>query len=506
MKQFILVILTIILFTTNPLQAKDKWLELTSEHFILRTNAKAEKARKTIEDLEKFRFTLGALTGLDLSVDNRPPLTIYAFKKRRDFQKQLKTNKNVAGFYYQRPDRAISPLSFEDGKEIWQLKGLEVIFHEYSHHILHHYSPFKYPKWYDEGFGEYLSTITFDGKIATIAEPPVHRFLSLHDTKFWVRIEDIIRARAAYPEKGRTRRGRKIDAKDGLYAQGWLLTHYLFSKPEYKEPLNAYMRALNEPNISDDQAFQTAFGKSYKEMESELLAYWKKGSLSVLGYDFSKRMPDFKVTMREMPEAEAKIQYDEVRHLTGNRAKKFKEAQKSFEAALKAGIRPDDMRLYLAELALYNDQPDIAREYANAILQTKPDYAPALQMLSSAFAHGKNPLRFKDQELSEYRALVTNALRADKYYVPALLDYANLFLHSDADVRPNAIEVAALARKLAPDSFPATSTHINLLWKSGNLDQARREAQLLIDWTGNPDYKKQNRETYRPLLEASGNE
>jgi hypothetical protein len=219
MKHFSIFIIIVLFISTNSLHAKDKWLELKSEHFILRTDANLDKAKKTIDDLEKFRFTLGALTGLNLSVENRPPLTIYAFRKTRTFQKQLQTNKDTLGFYYQRPDKAIAILTLQDGNEVWQFKGLQIIFHEYSHHILHHYSPFRYPRWYDEGFGEYLSTITFEGKVVTIGDPAIPRYIDLSDKKTWARIEDVIRARAAYPNEGRTRRGRKVDVKSRLYSQ-----------------------------------------------------------------------------------------------------------------------------------------------------------------------------------------------------------------------------------------------------------------------------------------------
>ncbi len=502
MKYFHIFIIIVIFINTNALHAKDKWLELKSEHFILRTDADLEKARKTIEDLEKFRFTLGALTGLDLSVENRPPLTIYAFRYTRKFNKQLKTTRSMLGFYRQRHDRAVAVLSLQDGKKVWQFKGTQILFHEYSHHILHFYSPFRYPVWFDEGFGEYLSTISFKEKTVKIGEPAVPRFINLRDPKYWVKIEDIIRARSAYPKRGRSRKRGKVDAIYGLYAQGWLLTHYIYNKPEYREPLNQYMLALNEPNADDDIAFQSAFGKSFKEMENELLAYWKKGSLAYLGYDFSNSMPDFDITIREMSQTEADIQHDEARHLTGNRAKKFKKARKSFEKALEAGIRPDDMRIYLAELALHDNNPDQAKVYATDILKNNPVHAPALQIQSRAFTHGKDPLKLQGSELTEYRSLVTKALKADKYYVPALLDYARLYFYDGIEVTPNVLEIAELARKLAPDNFNAKTIHISLLWKNGDLEKARREAQLLIDWAASDDAKKQYQEYYQPLFNA----
>jgi hypothetical protein len=260
------------------------------------------------------------------------------------------------------------------------------------------------------------------------------------------------------------------------------------------------MRALNEPNTNDDTAFLTAFGKSYEDIERELLAYWGKGAFSYLTYDLNGRMPDFKITIREMSQTEADIQHDEARHLTGNRAKKFKQARKSFEKALKAGIRPDDMRIYLAELALHGNNPDQANIYATDILKNNPAYAPALQIQSRAFIHGKDPLKLQGDELTEYRSLVTTALKADKYYVPALLDYAQLYLYDGIEITPNTLEIAELARKLAPDNFNAKTTHISLLWKNGNLEKARREAQLLIDWAASEDAKKQYQEYYKPLF------
>ena len=149
----------------------DTWHEVRTEHFVVRTNAERDRAIALATDLEKYRFTVGYLSGLNTRDVPSVPVTVYAYDSADEYLDATKAY-GTAGFYTARPAGPISVLSLEDGDEDWQLSGKRVLFHEYTHHILHQYSPIESPRWYDEGFAEFMATMEFELKLAPLPRVP----------------------------------------------------------------------------------------------------------------------------------------------------------------------------------------------------------------------------------------------------------------------------------------------------------------------------------------------
>lgn len=214
------------------------WYEVRTEHFVVRTNAERERAVALATDLEKYRFTVSYLSGLNTRDVPSVPVTVYAYKTSDEYIEATEAY-GTAGFYSARPAGPVSVLTLEDGEEAWQLSGKRVLFHEYTHHILHQYSPIEYPRWYDEGFAEYMATMEFDGDHAAIGKPALHRVPVLKRVSDWVRAFELIDSRGRYMRHIGTnvmrdpRRGKGGTSLQ--YAQGWLMVHYLHSKARLQQ-------------------------------------------------------------------------------------------------------------------------------------------------------------------------------------------------------------------------------------------------------------------------------
>ncbi len=470
-------------------KANDEWYELVSDHFILRTDTNLEKARKTIEDLEKYRFTIGAITGLDLSEDYSPPLVIYAFNTTKRFRRTFSIRGGTLGFYNAFEDGAISMLSLEDGDQIWQLNGLRIIFHEYSHHILHQYSPLQYPRWYDEGFGEYLGMTEFDGDTAIIGKPAVHRFPSLKRPSAWHKLKVLMRSKGEYL------------AGTQQYSQGWLITHFFQGSEKYTKQLNMYLNLLNQPGIDNDKAFKKAFGKSYSKMDKEIKRYWYNRELPTYSINLEGILPEISIETRKLDPAEVAIMHHEARHLSGYSYGNEAEYIKTFEQALLKGVRPIDLHRYLANLLLNQKNWDKANNHIQALLAKNPDYAPALVMKTRLLWRGRRPNDISKEEMKNIRKATIKALKADQSYVPGLMAYAGLFMLDEMKVTDNALDIMETIRFLVPDVESAKILQVNMLAKAGKQNEAVAKVQKLIDWARS----NRERKRYEELLESINN-
>lgn len=178
-------------------EAGESWFEGQSDHFRVFTNLEKDEAVELVRNLERFRATLGELTGLGFEEDYSPPLTVFAYAKEDEYVDRYDM-RGTSGFYMNRAEGAVSALSMEEGSEAWEPQGIETLFHEYTHHLLHQYSPVEYPVWYDEGFAEFVSTMKFDGDRVTVGEPPIQRFFTLRNSGDWLPFETIMEAKGNY--------------------------------------------------------------------------------------------------------------------------------------------------------------------------------------------------------------------------------------------------------------------------------------------------------------------
>ncbi|UTW56080.1 lipopolysaccharide assembly protein LapB [Kordiimonas sp. SCSIO 12610] len=501
MKTVFKLFAAVILLSNQALYADDEWHELISDHFILRTDTNLEKAKETIEKLEKYRFTIGAITNADLSADYSPPLVVYAFEKTKRFRRVFGITGGTAGFYIPFEDGAISMLTLEEGDETWSLDGLRVLFHEYSHHILHQYSPLQYPRWYDEGFGEYLAMTDFDGDKVIIGRPAVHRFPNLKSPGSWLKLETLLQSKGEYIGAigGATSR-KRLKTKNYIfqqYSQGWLTTHFFQSSDKYQKKLNAYLQGINRPGSDIDKEFKKAFGKSYAKMDKEIKRYWYNRELPSYVIDLKGQIPEIEYKVRKLNEHEVKIMEPEARYLAGGSAEEIADHIKVFEEALSNDVRPADLNLYLAELALRSKDWDKAEHYINILLAEKSDHAPALTLKTELMKRGKQLKELaKDQQKAVRKATIT-ALKADQTYVPGLMAYARLFMEEGTKVTDNALDVMETVRFLVPDVDSAKILQVRMLAKAGKVADAKAHAQKLIDWASSSRQRKR----YEDLLE-----
>ena len=145
---------------------------------------------------------------------------------------------NISG-YYTASVRGPAAINTRADDRMNNFPAQLVLFHELTHHFMFQYFSAAYPVWYSEGFADFIGSATVDpDNVLTVGAPVNNRYFSLRGR----RGEDWITVRKLLTAHGYGDVGDRIDL---LYAEGWLLTHYLTLSGERQGQLARYFNAIN---------------------------------------------------------------------------------------------------------------------------------------------------------------------------------------------------------------------------------------------------------------------
>ena len=266
-------ILFIALFVLAKTAAAAKLTEYRSENFIVYSDYPATRVNALLQKFETFRLGVLAYTLLETREEN-PAMRIFMFRSKKEFA-AFAEDSGVAGFYrngWEGPRMVIGP-----GTSVMTVES--ILFHEYFHYLLRERSGLRYPKWYDEGFAEVLSTAEVEENDVVIGAVPSERIEFLrHSDGLPLPLKEIL---APQPLTSDMDAGQYWGA---FYATSWLFTHYLqlgflSGFPDYSDKVRSFILALNRGESPLD-AFPDYFGKSLQEIEEELRRYKATESLS----------------------------------------------------------------------------------------------------------------------------------------------------------------------------------------------------------------------------------
>ncbi len=240
----------------------EKWIEVQSENFTMLTDLSPEKARRQILDLELFRSVVLKVTGVS-DKSRVVPMKLYVFKHLRDF-KLMAPGGSAYGYFLPslRQNQMVFPARVNRfGKNV-------IMYHEFVHALLHDGENL-YPRWYDEGLADMLSTMRISGDKVIISGNNPARSRRLRADDIYVPIAEILNNDDAW--------GVHRILTSYMYSMAWatmnfLYTGHLYGYPEYASKLPAYVDALSL-GIDRDTAFRQAFGISPLGIEKQVRSF-----------------------------------------------------------------------------------------------------------------------------------------------------------------------------------------------------------------------------------------
>lgn len=353
--------------------AQAQWREATTRHFIVYSDEGEEQLREAALSLERYDHLLRL--ALEVPDDNPVRLKVYLLKDRAAVQKSMGygTGGGVAGYYTWSPRGSIAVGTRLSIGKYEDLNSQTILFHEYAHHLmLQHFAGY-YPWWFVEGFAEYYGTTRIlPGNVMEVGLPAQHR-TSIFRHPDWLALKDMLTARTYEDIHYRVWH---------LYAEGWLLVHYLNNAPERAGQLRRYLAAINS-GVDLKTAMDTAFGKDAEALDKELRSYSRKHRLEALRVTFDK-LDLGGVQVRLLGGSEAgMIDFDLAlgRGIFARHAKRFADDTRAAAARFPGEAHAAGL---VAEAEYYAENYDAAIAAADAWLKLRPGEPRALVVKARA--------------------------------------------------------------------------------------------------------------------------
>ena len=437
------------------------WHRASSPHFIIYSEESPDKLKAFAAKLERFDAAVRLARGMkDPPVGDGNRLTVFVVKDIKTVA-QLQPgpdNARNAGFYI---GRAAGPIAVVPrSMPLRSETEPDVIFqHEYAHHLMFADLATPIPKWLVEGFAEFYSTANVepDGSVG-LGEAATHRKGVFQRNIASLPMEDLL--------SGDVRSG--LD-RLALYAQGWLLTHYLMFEPKRRGQLDTYLAEFAKGR-SSVEAGRIAFG-NLRDLDQDLRHYLRDEKFPYLTLPADRFKPAEIKVEQLGPGAEAAMPL----YMRLQTRVEGKAEERAAQARALAAAHPADplVAMTLAEAEW------VARNYKAA--EAAADKAIAL-LPQSAEAHiwkGRALLSQAEAGMPEAtfiaaRGWFNRANRLDPENPEPLLYFYRTFQRSGGKPTANAIAALHYAAELAPQDLGLRLQSARQYLADGQPAKARR--------------------------------
>jgi tetratricopeptide (TPR) repeat protein len=242
---------------------KDPWIQVSSAHFEIFTDAGERAGRdiaKHFEQVHSF-FYQRFQTGIDPTRKAR----VLVFRSEKEYER-YRPNQFAAAFYH--PGEYRDFIVMNNSAHDWRTTAV----HELTHLMVHQLG-IDLPLWLNEGLAELYSNMEPHGAQIMVGRDLPGRMNALA-TERWLDLPTLLAVTQASPiYNDRSRAGI-------FYAESWKLVHMLHLHPAYEAHLGDLVRALAKGDPAG--AFQAAYGKSLGEVQADLTQYLGGGTINAM--------------------------------------------------------------------------------------------------------------------------------------------------------------------------------------------------------------------------------
>ena len=432
-------------------QANGHWLRAESDHVIVYSDESAEVLRRVVGDLEALDWTLRTLYGKQ----DAPPPRKFPIYLVRSVAKDATVNPDYRRFL---PGVAVTTVSTDvaEPDDIFAVvvrdcfpffgvtdktAGDDGVLGAYALHFFSENFPFRQPRWLTKGAAIYYSSIDIRPDSVVVGRIPAlfDRDLMLQDMKG---TGDIIAETGDWNDP----------ARKGYDARSAVLVRYLWSDPDRKARLAAYLARIEAGGDPDLKAvWQEIFGLPIEKLDPALKPFLK--AEPVLATISRPAGPPPAIKIRRMP-AGAEDLILEIQQLKGGAGGEREDLLRRFRKA--AARRPDERysRQALARAEITIGDRDKGERLLEQLLAEDGSNLEALRLMgtSKLYRAAAADREHKPELLAAARDYLAKADAAEPN------DYQTLFLLAQtmvgADDAPPSPERLALLRRavsLAPE-------------------------------------------------------
>lgn len=472
----------LILFTSSA-QA-DTWYRAESPNFRIYSNIDAPETRAHVEQLEAFKYLADLLLGnnpKDRTSASR--FTIYLVDSPDHFKTVVpKIGRYVGGFYNTCIEGShafvFAPQSYGAQMDF----GLNILLHEYSHHLMFSRMRRFYPSWYVEGFAEYLAGTRLQNGYYLVGVRQDQRAAQLTASDRWLDYDVMLD-----PKRFTAAVKKKQVNTFQYYAQSWITAHYMLSDSTRAKALNAYFDRVARGE-DGSEALKAASGMTTSELRKEINSYRRKYSALQVKVP---ELPDSPITVDRLPRERGDYLI-EAAALRGCPDKKHGVKLLKELRALRSK-RPGEVGLLLevsrAEL-LFGDAK-AARAELESLVAKDPSSFDAHYLLGRSYlqdAIGASPEHIENR--SKASAQFLEAYMLDKGHAPNLY-YLSISMDTDGTPSKSVVNAGTAAATLAP-SVPEYAMHAALVnLRAGDKSAAIRVLQPFANNPHELDYAAQ---------------
>jgi tetratricopeptide (TPR) repeat protein len=266
-----------------PASAADEhWTRISSDHFIVLTDAGEKRGHEAAARFEQMRAVFGELL-MRKKLRMSEPIEILAIGSDKNYA-QLAPLVNgqptkAPAFFLAGEDRIFVVLN------LFEPDNWRAIEHQFAHYLLNYNYPPTQP-WFDEGFAEYFASLYLTPKQAELGSDPelnpayqtdllgnetqvngLKSFTEILSNPVWLNWPDL------FGMKNRVVNGQEGTHHTLFYAQSWILVHYLLNKGKLPET-GTYFDLVENQRLPAEQALQQAFGMTAAQLDQAVKVYF----------------------------------------------------------------------------------------------------------------------------------------------------------------------------------------------------------------------------------------
>ncbi len=246
--------------------APDQWIEVSSAHFTVITDAGEKQGRHIADQFERMRWVFQVLYPR-ANVDPAEPIVVIAAKNQKVFQTMepaaylAKGQMKLGGYYSHTEEKNYILLQLDAEYE----HPYATVYHEYTHLQFMGASAWM-PLWLNEGLAEFMQNTEIRDKDVLLGEPSADDILYLRQNRL-IPLDVLFKVDASSPYYHEEQKGSVF------YAESWALTHFLMvtDHDKHVNRMGDYMNLVshNEDSLT---AAEKAFG-DLKQFQKALEGY-----------------------------------------------------------------------------------------------------------------------------------------------------------------------------------------------------------------------------------------